>query len=465
MMKEICEGLLPPILIKGEPTPAMPLSERLEHYNVPGISVAVIDNGEIEGILCQGVRRAQSDFQINPDTRFQAASISKPIVAMAALRLVQDGKLKLDQDVNEALQGWKLPESVLTLTEKVTLRRLLSHTAGLSVHGYEGYPVGAPLPTLEEILNGDPPANSAPIHVELVPGSRYQYSGGGFVLVQQLLMDITAMTFPDLMEELIFNPLGLENSGFLQPLPVEAATQAAVGHNTLGEPIHGGWHVYPELAAAGLWSTPTDLAIFLIEVIQSMNDRSNLILSHEMAQVMVRVQGDDGTWGFGMGFLRMGDGQSLHLLGGGSNWGYRSKMVVFPKTRQGAVVMTNAEGGEWLNDEVLRGIAERYHWPSLRPLEKTVTMVDPTILEQYRGDYILDEYPDFPIRISVGDNKLILSTAADGERRELHPESDSKFFTTISTREYSFIRDEGDRVIALETSGGGGQTIIVKKFA
>ncbi len=463
MINTIEEGLLPPVIIRGQPTPSMRLPDRMEHYNVPGISIAVINNDELEGVLRKGFRRAQSDGPIKPDTLFQAASISKSVTAMAALRLVEEGKLELDQDVNEVLRSWKVPESVLTFDEKVTLRRLLSHTAGMTVHGFNGYPIGEGIPTLIEILDSKSPANSEPIRVELVPGSRYGYSGGGYVVVQQLLTDITSMNFQDLMVELVFEPLGMQNSSFLQPLPTEEASRAAEGHSFTGEPIIGGWYVYPELAAAGLWSTPSDLARFLIEVMKSMKGQSNVILSNTMIQEMLQAQGGDRTWGFGMGFLRAGEGSAFQILIGGSNQGYRSKMVAFPETGQGAVVMANGEAGEELNDEVFRGIAQVYGWPAMGPIEKTLADVDPLILDQFEGDYILADYPDFPINIRVEKNKLILNTAADSETRELHPESDTRFFSTVSTREYTFIRDDQGIVVALETSGGGGQTIIVRK--
>jgi CubicO group peptidase (beta-lactamase class C family) len=436
----------------------------MEHYNVPGISIAVINNGELEGVLCKGVRRAQSDGPIRPETLFQAASISKPVTAVAALRLVEEGRLELDQDVNEVLQSWKVPENVLTFDEKVTLRRLLSHTAGMTVHGFNGYPIGEGIPTLLEILDSKSPANSEAIRVELVPGSRYGYSGGGYVVAKQLLADITSKNFQDLMVELVFAPLDMQNSSFLQPLPQEETSHAAEGHSLNGEPIIGGWYVYPELAAAGLWSTPSDLACFLIEVMKSMKGQSNLILSDTMIQKMLQAQGGDGTWGFGMGFLRAGEGNTFHILIGGSNQGYRSKMVAFPEIGQGAVVMANGEAGEELNNEVLRGLAQAYEWPALGPIAKIVVDIDPLILEQFAGDYILADYPDFPINIRAEKDKLILTTAADGETRVLHPESEKRFFSTGSTREYTFIRNDQGSVVALETSGGGGQTIIVKKI-
>jgi CubicO group peptidase (beta-lactamase class C family) len=462
-MKAIEESLLPPVVIRGEPTPSMRLSERMEHYNVPGVNIAVINGGELEQEKGYGVRHSKGNRPIVSDTLFQAASISKPFTAMAALRLVQEGRLDLDRDVNEVLHSWKVPESVLTMEERVTLRRLLSHTAGLSVHGFAGYPVGKEIPTLLEILNGKPPANSESIRVELVPGSRFQYSGGGYVVLQQLLIDVTSKAFPDLMDELVLRPLGLCNSHFYQPIPSEQANRAAVGHNRQGEPIIGSWHIYPELAAAGLWTTSTDLALFTIEVIQSNAGRSNKILSGEMIHEMLTPLGGDETWGFGMGFLHAGSGSTAHIMMGGSNEGYRCKLVAFLENGQGAVVMTNGESGEDLCDEILRGIALVYGWPALQPIEKTIADIDPSILKPMAGEYVLTEYPDFPIQIIVHGPRLILHTTADGQKRELYPETESRFFSTVSNREYTFIRDAQGKIRTLEASGGGGQTLIARK--
>ncbi|HEY44493.1 MAG TPA: serine hydrolase [Anaerolineae bacterium] len=441
----------------------MRLFERMEHYNVPGVSVAVINGGELEEEKGYGVRYSKGDLPIVSDTLFQAASISKPFTAIAALRLVQEGMLDLDRDVNEVLQSWKVPESVLTMEERVTLRRLLSHTAGLSVHGFAGYPVGEDIPTLLEILSGRLPANSESIRVELVPGSRFQYSGGGYVVLQQLLIDVTSKAFPNLMDELVLRPLGLRNSNFYQPLPSEQANRAAVGHNREGEPIIGGWHLYPELAAAGLWTTSTDLALFTIEVIQSIAGQSNKVLSGEMIQEMLTPLSGDEIWGFGMGFLHAGSGSAAHILMGGSNEGYRCKLVAFLENGLGAVVMTNGESGEDLCDEILRGIARLYRWPALQPVEKTIADIDPSILNSLAGDYVLADYPDFPIQISALGSRLILHTPVDGQKRGLYPESEFHFFSTVSTREYSFIRDAQGIVRTLEASGGGGQTLIARK--
>lgn len=199
-------------------------------------------------------------------TLFQAGSISKPVAALAALRLVEQGKLSLDEDVNAKLVSWKVPGNEFTKEQKVTLRRLLTHSAGLTVHGFPGYAAGAQVPTLVQVLNGEKPANTPAIRVDTVPGRLWRYSGGGYTIMQQLLIDVTQKSFPELMRQLVLEPAGMKHSTYEQPLPPARAGEAATAHDANGQPVKGQFHTYPEMAAAGLWTTPTDLALLAIEL-------------------------------------------------------------------------------------------------------------------------------------------------------------------------------------------------------
>jgi CubicO group peptidase (beta-lactamase class C family) len=238
---------------------------------------------------------AGSDKPVNAETLFQAASISKPVAAMAALALVGRGKLALDEDVNRKLVSWKVPENDFTKEEKVTLRRLLSHSAGLTVHGFPGYAADEPVPTLRAVLDGAKPANTKAILPDMTPGSSWRYSGGGYCVVQQLLMDVTGKPFPLLLQEMVLGPLGMNHSSYEQPLPSAKCGLAAVGHTSTGQPIKGKWHIYPEMAAAGLWTTPSDLARFAIELQKCRIGKSKRVLSTRMAQQMLTAQiGDAG---------------------------------------------------------------------------------------------------------------------------------------------------------------------------
>ena len=347
----------------GRSAKPVQLAERMKRLNVPGVSVAVINHSAIEWARGYGVLRTGGHERVGLDTLFQAASISKPVAAAGTLRLVEQGKLDLDEDVNQALQSWKLPENDFTRDQKVTLRRLLSHAGGLTVSGFQGYAADEPLPTLVQILDGVPPANSAPVRVDIPPGTRWRYSGGGYVVLQQLLADVTGEPFPQFMREAVLDRVGMRHSTFDQPLPAHFTRNAAIGHRADGAPLEGRWHTYPELAAAGLWTTPSDLARFAIEIQAAATGRSHRLLSTKMAGEMVSRQIDH--WGLG---LRVdGFGEMRRFSHSGGNEGFRCFMVAYERTGQGAVVMTNSDNGGELAQELVVSVAREYRWPGYLP--------------------------------------------------------------------------------------------------
>ena len=215
----------------------MDLQKLMATFKVPGLSMAVIDDYQIAWTKTYGVTDAGSNKVVTTTTLFQAGSISKPVAATGALVLVEQGKLSLDEDVNLKLKSWKVPENDFTKSEKVTLRRLLSHTAGLTVHGFPGYDVDAPLPTLVQIFNGEKPANTAPIRVAIVPGTEERYSGGGVTIEQQLMIDITGKPFPVFMREAVLDKIGMANSSYEQPLPTPWAARTACGTTNDGNAV------------------------------------------------------------------------------------------------------------------------------------------------------------------------------------------------------------------------------------
>ena len=259
-------GLLRKVRIKGQPVHKWTIAERLAHYRVPGVSVAVITDGTLSWAKGYGIAGSKPEIAVTPETIFQAASISKTVSAIAALRLVELGKLSLDEDVNVKLRSWKLSPSEAMQGEHVTLRRILSHTAGLTVHGFPGYAQGAPVPTLPQLLSGAKPANSQPVRVDIRPGTRARYSGGGYEVMQELIEDVTGKPFTEVARELVLEPLAMHHSTYQQPLPARMSPQAAIAFDAQGDPLSGKWHTYPEQAAAGLWTTPSDLAKVVIEI-------------------------------------------------------------------------------------------------------------------------------------------------------------------------------------------------------
>src|SRR6185369_11431093 len=224
-IERVENGLLPPSVMKGESPEKMTLADRMRFYKTPGVSIALINDGRIEWARGYGVLEAGGKEPVTPDSLFQAASNSKSLTAMVVLRLVEQGKLDLDSDVNDRLVSWKVPENEFTKDQKVTVRRLLAHTAGVSNPGFLGYPVDKPLPTFRQILEGEKPANSQPVRVQLKPGTKFLYSGGGYVILAQLIMDVTGKSFPDLMQKMLLQKLGMTHSTFQQPLsPALAST-------------------------------------------------------------------------------------------------------------------------------------------------------------------------------------------------------------------------------------------------
>jgi CubicO group peptidase (beta-lactamase class C family) len=303
------------------------ITDRMKFYHVPGVSVAVINNGVIEWARSYGVKEIGEDAIVTPKTLFQAASISKPVTAIATLRLVQENTLNLDKNVNDKLVSWKVPDNRFTEVQKVTLRNILSHSASLTVDGFDGYVSGQPIPGPLQILNGTKPANSAPVKVNGKLNQKFQYSGGGYVIVQQMLSDFTGKPFREFIQEAIFNKLGMIDSTFQQPLPESKRELAASGHDDRGKIIQGAWRTYPEMAAAGLWTTPSDLAQFIIEIQQAASGKHSKVLDQKTVDEMLTPQ----VGGWGLGFELPGKGDSSRFAHSGGNEGYKCLMVGYKK--------------------------------------------------------------------------------------------------------------------------------------
>lgn len=446
-------GLLPAIIIKDQAS-AMTLADRMNHYKVPGVSIAVINDGKIEWARGYGVTEAGGTTPVTVDTMFQAASISKPVAAMGMLALVEKGLLSLDEDVNVKLKSWKVPESDLTKEQKVTLRRLASHSAGLTVHGFRGYAEGEAVPATVQILDGQKPANSAAVRVDILPSSRWRYSGGGITVMQLLMTDVAGKPFPALMQELVLNKIGMKNSTYEQPLPADKTASAAVGHRSSGEILKGKRHTYPEMAAAGLWTTPTDLAKFAIEIQQSKAGKSNKVLSQLMTNQMLTKQSGDYGLGIGLG----GEGAKATFAHGGSNEGFKCNLFAYSETGQGAVVMTNGDMGGQLASEIFRSIAREYGWPDYKPTERVVAKVNSEIFGAYVGEYEVSG----KVVISTEGGKLFFHPPGGG-KDELFPSSEIEFFPTTQNIRLVFKKDGQGAVTGLAAHFGDGRVLEGKK--
>lgn len=448
-------GLLTHNVVRGEDA-RLTIEERLRFYKVPAVSVAVIDGGRIDWARAWGTVEAGRGSAADTTTLFQAASISKPLTAAGTLRLVDDGVLTLDDDVNQWLVSWQVPESPFTVAEPVTLRRLLSHTAGTTVSGFPGYAAGDPIPTLIQVLEGSGPANTEPVEVDTVPGSLFRYSGGGYSIVQLLIEDVTGISFPDFMNERVLGPAGMTRSTFAQPLPVDRADEAATAHGLDGAPIPGRYHVYPEMAAAGLWATPSDLARFVLGIQQALTGFEGGAVSPESAHRMLsRREGDP----YGLGLWVDGAADSLWFYHGGSNEGYQAWMMGSGTGGRGLVVMTNGAGGFGLAIEIVRSIGREYGWNLFPPNEHDAVQVPIDRLTSLSGTYRSD--PDgagesFVIEIRLEGDELRASLPAFGwSDYRLRAQSPTRFFFLEGPGTLELEHDGSGTVVAVVLTGLG----------
>jgi CubicO group peptidase (beta-lactamase class C family) len=429
-------GLLPPVTIAGRSS-AMSLASRMSFHNVPAVSIAVVNDGVVEWARAYGVKDALTAEPVTTETLFQAASISKPVTAMAALHFVREGKLSLDADVNSSLASWKIPDVPHTASRKVTLRDILSHRSGLtnSIGSYASNETR--LPTLVEALDGASTLKPRKVRVEFEPGSRSQYSGGGFSVLQLLLGDVAQRPFDALMRETVLEPLGMRHSFFEQPLPALLTGFAATGHDTSGRPIAGRWRVLTEAAAGGLWSTPSDLARFLVELRRAAYGASRGVLDSTLAQQMLTPQLKE--WGLGVAVE--GKGKATRFMHSGWNRGYRSLLIGFLESGDGAVVMTNGDsrGTEFI-DEVMRAIARVYDWPAYRSRERRWSPAVGVRLGDYAGRYVIEAGPQFSV--SVDGSRLFVSGGPFGDRRvELIREAADRYFVLVADVGFTFRRN------------------------
>jgi CubicO group peptidase (beta-lactamase class C family) len=441
VIRRIEDSLLPRVLIAGEAAPARTLADRMAHHRVPAVSVAVINGHRIEWARAWGTADVAAGRAATPSTLFQAASISKPVAATAALALVEDGKLDLDADVNGYLTSWKMPDTSVAQGEKVTLRRLLTHTAGLTVHGFPGYARTDTIPTGVEVLDGK--GNTDPVRISTKPGLLWRYSGGGYTVMQVLLGDVTGVPFDALLRERVLAPMGMTLSTYESPLQEARWGEAATGYRPDGAAVEGNWHVYPEQAAAGLWTTPTDLARWGLDILAAFDGDTTRVLRPAMARQMLT----SGMGGYGLGPAVAASRVSFSH--GGANEGFRCVLIVFFDGR-GVAVMTNSDRGGDVAREILGTLAVAYGWPDYQPVEKTVGAVDPAGYTALAGTYRVEDRNLEAVIVVEGARLYVSGTGIP--KTELLPESETVFFSREDGTPFTFVRANGV-VVALAAMG------------
>lgn len=420
----------------------------MAHYNVPGVSVAVFEGGKLAWARGFGVKKAGGESPVTAETIFQAASISKPVTATATLRLVDRKELSLDADVNTFLTSWKVPENPFTVKEKVTLRRILTHSACTNIHGFPGYAASAPLPTITQILDGQPPSNTPAIRVLAVPGSNTRYSGGGVTIEQLVLSDHTHKAFPSLMQELVLAPANMTHSTFEQPLSLAKKADAATAHDVAGVPVLGGAHVYPEMAAAGLWSTPSDLLAWA-HAISASRAHDGLLTADTATQMLTSDKSP-----FGLGPMVEGKGRALHFGHQGEDEGFLGEVIYFPETEQGAAVMVNGGGGRPLLREVLYAIAAEYRWPDVAPTELVATVVPAADEDRIVGVYeAMYEVYRIEIRVERRKGRLTITSPRLGIDSDIVFTSPTSFVAKDGGEPFLLVVDGTQDIAALDFGG------------
>lgn len=389
----------------------------MDRQHIPGVSIAVIEGGKIVRASGYGVKNLETAEPVSAETLFQAGSVSKAVAATAALTLAAEGKFPLDADINTVLKTWHLPENEFTAQRKVTLRFLLSHSAGTTIHGFAGYAHDEIVPTLVEVLDGGKPANSSPIRVNVVPGTTGRYSGGGYLIIQQAIIDLTGEAFPAVMRKRVLEPLGMTGSTYEQPLPRELHSAAASGYLAADKPLPGSWHVYPEMSAAGLWTTPSDLARFAIGIQRAIAKEPNAILPAGIIDEMITPQ----MQSFGLGLSLSGVGNLQKFGHNGRNHGFDTSLTAFSHRGQGAVVMMNMNDNSGAIGRILHAISVAYQWPSEPPrkLGPAIDDAEPEITQKLKTIMFEAQQGRFDPELYTPKLAAVLTTelASDGRSR------------------------------------------------
>jgi CubicO group peptidase (beta-lactamase class C family) len=431
-------SLCSPVRIEGAEQVFHPLAQQMEFYNVPGVSIAVINNGEIEWAKGYGTQEAGTASPVDENTLFQAASISKSVSALGALHQVQRGALDLDTNINDFLVSWKVPDNEFTRVRPVTLRYLLCHGAGVNGHSLGTYSRGGEVPTILQLLEGQPPATAGPVRVVSEPRQEFRYSGGGYLIVLQAMIDVIGQPFPDIMNETVLSPLGMKRSGYFQPLEHGAKENVAAGHDEMGSVLEGYWRTIPTLAGGGLWTTPSDLCRFAIGVQRALRGDSSII-SRELAEETLTAH----VGSYGLGLALQGQGEDLAFSHGGDIEGYHNFLFAYARSGQGVAVMTNAQNGSYLYQEILRSVAIAYDWPHLKPSVIRPVQLPVETLNGFTGRFVFNKI--LPVQVTVEDDHLRM-VGDDGRVFVWYPESDHHFIDIVTGWELEFVFDEKNAV-------------------
>lgn len=421
------------------------LNERMKTYNIHGLSIAVINNYKVEWAKGYGWADISENRPVTAQTLFQAASISKSLNGVGILKLVQDNKLDLNSDINLYLKSWKFPYDSLAKGKKINIANLLSHTAGLTVHGFPGYVAGADLPSIAQILDGAEPSNTQAVRSMFEPGIKFQYSGGGITILQLIITDITGQRYDDFMWQQVLKPMGMKSSSYTQPPPAVKSNLLATAYLSDGTEVEGKYHIYPEQAAAGLWTNPVDLGNYVIETQLSYQGKSDKVLSPEMTKLKLTpcLNGSSA-----LGVFIEDRGNTKYFSHSGGNKGFRSRYCAGIDNGKGVVVMVNSDNGDII-DEIINSVGTVYNWKDFyNPVIRKMISVPDSILSSYVGKYELYE---IPVIISLKNGKAILTYR--NTSCTMYFTSDTEFFITEFRGDNKFLKNSDGKITGFSIDG------------
>ena len=423
--QQVERGMLPNVVFVGESKPAS-VETRMTRYQVPAMSVAVIHDGKLDWSATWGKLQADGP-RADCSSLFQAASLSKPVALFAALRMEQERVIDFDLNIETYLTSYRLPAGQQTDAHPVTFGNVFAHTSGITPGGYAGYAQGQPIPSDQQIVRAEAPANSRKVEVLTAPGISLAYSGGGYTVAEIALQDLLHKPFERIMHEWLLAPVGMLEANFTQPLPAASRPYAARGHLADGSAVPGGWNNHPEQAAAGLWATASDMAVFLIEIGKGYRGESKVF-----AQASIRKLLAKPIDGHAYGFRLIGEGDRTFITHYGGNVGYRAGMTLNLSTGDGAVFMTNSDNGSDLGREFLAAVSRVYNWPMFREVQVTRATQPVDVLRSLAGRYVFAKQ-NSQVSVIYENNALTLvfpngdryaMTPIQGAPREfIHPET------------------------------------------
>jgi CubicO group peptidase (beta-lactamase class C family) len=444
--------------VRFEGDPKWNIKDRMEFYGVPGVSIAVIKDYKIHWVKHYGVTDRETNQPVNDKTLFQAGSISKPVAAYGALKLVEQKKLSLDKPANQYLKGWQIPDNDFTRETPVALKHLLNHSAGLTVHGFWGYSDGLPVPNVIQVLNGEKPANSSAVVVNLAPETQMRYSGGGYTVMQKMVSDAMGTDFPTALQKLVIDPIGMKQSTYEQPLPADKLKFAAAGYLPNKKAVPGKRHVYPEMAAAGLWTTAEDLAKFAIDVQMGIKSNKSQVLSNSMANKMLTPWVSKNV---GLGFFIDTKKHGAYFGHGGWDEGFSADLIAHKNKGYGVAIMTNSNHPAFI-EELKNAVASTYQWQEYIQPDFSSLDISDSELQRISGRYFFN--PDMLFTISKQDDKVMMSYL-DGNEMQIHRIAENLYVRREQNRKFSFVKNPKSQQVELVFDMGHGETISRRQLA